>query len=117
MKALFIIALSLLTTSAFAGMDCVGTTIVFHDDGRATSTQTELKKIEGDKDYSVYFGESDVFRFYADHDEEAKMISLEVLDKQDTLIVTNPKIPVARFSVSVGGYWKNYFTSLSCGPR
>lgn len=117
MKTLITLALAMLTTTTFASINCVGTTIAFEDNGMAVSTNTELKKIEGDTEYSVYYGESEVFKFYADHDEKAKLISLEVLDKQDTLVVTNPRMRVARFSVSVGGYWKEFFTSLACGPK
>lgn len=116
MKTLILSAL-LVSSSAFAGMNCVGTTIEFKDDGTAVTTSTELKKIEGDKDYSVYFGESENFKFYADHDEEAKIISLEILDKKDTLVLTNPRMAVARFSVSIGGYWKDFFASLACSPK
>lgn len=117
MKALIIFAFVLLSTPTFAGMNCTGTTTIFNDDGSVDTTLTDLKKIEGDKEYSVYYGESDVFKFYADHDEENKVISLEVLDKQDTLIVTNPRIQIARFNVSIGGYWKSFFTSLNCSPK
>lgn len=117
MKTLITLALAMLTTTTFAGINCVGTTIIFEENGMAVSTSTELKKIQGDAEYSVYYGESEVFKFYADHDERAKVISLEVLDKQDNLVITNPRVRVARFSVSVGGYWKEYFTSLACGPK
>ena len=117
MKTLLILAFAFSTTSSFAAMNCTGTTVIFNDDGTATTTVTELKKIEGDKRYTVYFGESEVFKFYADHDIDAKVMSLEILDKKDTIVLTNPRMAVARFSISIGGYWKNYFASLVCSTK
>lgn len=114
MKTTIFLLLALFSFSAVAGMKCVGTTIIFHDDGTAQSTDVELKRIEGEKNDAVYYGESDVFRFWADHHEQT--ISLEILDKHNVIVINNPKMPVARFNVSIGGYWKNYFTSLNCTP-
>lgn len=114
MKKLLVLCLGFLATSAFAGMNCVGTTVIFNNDGSARSIETQLKKVEGEKNNAVYFGESEVFRFWADHQEDT--ISLEILDKKDFIVLNNPKMPVARFNVSIGGYWKTYFASLNCTP-
>ncbi len=117
MKSMLVLALGLMTSSAFAvNMDCVGTTVIFDNQGNATSTETILQKVENDKGYAYYYGESSVFKFYADHNVSEKYISLEILDKKDTIVINNPRMAVARFNVSIGGYWKTFFTSLNCTP-
>lgn len=115
---IFVLGLGLMTSATFAkNMECVGTTVVFDDNGAAKSTETLLKKAENDKGYTYYFGESQVFKFYADHNDSEKYISLEILDKKDIVVVSNPRMAVAKFNVSIGGYWKTYFASLNCSPK
>lgn len=114
MKTSIILLLSLFSFSALAGMKCVGTTVIFHDDGNAESIDVPLEKIEGEKNFAVYYGESSVFKFWAEHDGD--VIVLEILDKKDVLVVNNPKMLVARFNVSIASYWKTYFASLNCTP-
>ncbi len=116
MKLMLVLALGLMAGSAFAKMECVGTTVIFHNDGSSESNETILQKVENDKGYAYYYGESTVFKFYADHNVSEKYISLEILDKKDTIVINNPRMAVARFNVSIGGYWKTYFASLNCTP-
>lgn len=114
MKKLLFITLVAISSSSFAGMKCVGTTVIFNTDGSARSYETPLTRVEGERNNAVYFAESEVFRFWADHKEDT--ISLEILDKKDFIVLNNPTMPVARFNVSIGGYWKTYFASLNCTP-
>lgn len=114
MKFFMMLILAFSAPLAFAGMKCVGTTIVFDDNGRADSTEVILEKVNGQKNDAVYYGESEVFKFWADHQKET--ISLEILDKKDVIVLSKPNMPVARFNVSIGGYWKTYFASLNCTP-
>ncbi len=117
MKLTLVLVLGLMTLSAFAvNMECIGTTVTFRDDGTAVSTETLLQKVQNDKGYAYYYAESSVFKFYADHEVKEKFISLEILDKKDSIVISNPRMAVAKFNVSIGGYWKNYFTSLNCTP-
>lgn len=118
MKLMLVLVFGLMTSSAFAmNMECTGVTVIFDNDGNATSSETILQKVENDKGYAYYYGESTVFKFYADHNVSEKYISLEILDKTDTIVINNPRMAVARFNVSIGGYWKTYFTSLNCTPK
>lgn len=114
MKTIILASLLTFTTSAFAGMKCVGTTVIFDTDGTARSTETPLVKVSGEKNTAVYFGESEIFKFWADRKDDS--ISLEILDKRDVIVLNNPSMQVARFNVSIGGYWKTYFASLNCSP-
>lgn len=116
MKLFALLIAGILSSGAFASsMKCVGSTIAFLEDGSSKVVETVLKRVEGDGPFSVYYGESDIFKFWADHSEN--VISLEILDMKDTIVVNNPKMPVARFNVSIGSYWKEYFASLNCTPQ
>lgn len=116
MKLLMVLVWGLATQVAFAGMNCVGTTVVFNEDGTGSTTEVELKRMNDEKDLVHYFGQSKVFKFWADHDVSAKTISLEILDMRETVVLSNPRMQVAKFNVSIGGYWKTYFASLNCSP-
>lgn len=116
MKLMFVLALGLFASSAFAAMECVGTTVVFDTDGRAETTETVLQPAEDEKGYVYYYGESSVFKFYADHNVSEKFISLTILNKKNVIIINNPRMAVAKFNVSIAGYWRNNFTSLNCTP-
>ncbi len=117
----FILALTVLITSqltlasAVTGMNCLGTSITFHDDGDIAE-DTQLMKVEGNKHYSLYAGESKIFKFYVDHRIEKKTVSLTITDKKNELVLSKSNMTVARFNVSIGGYWLNHFTSLKCSP-
>ncbi len=116
MKLILVLVLGFATQAAFAGMKCVGTTVVFHENGTGTTTEVELMRMNDEKDLVHYFAQSKVFKFWADHDVEAKTISLEILDMRETIVINNPRMQVAKFNVSIGGYWKTYFASLNCTP-
>ncbi len=116
MKLLLVLVLGFSAQAAFAGMKCIGTTVVFNNDGTGTTTEVELQAVSEDKAIVHYYAQSKVFKFWADHDVDAKTISLEILDMRETIVINNPRMEVAKFNVSIGGYYKTFFTSLNCTP-